>query len=157
MWLLTMQTLIVSGRGMSWPLCVLLPRLSLLHYVWNYWETFTRPQTQVLRDFELACDALSQRLGREEFFFPSKFVHNAGINYLPEIIMSFLHFFVRMTTLDVAVFGYLQAITSKHLPSSELLKIVQQHENLTNFCQRISALPEILHTVPTTQTLEQTL
>lgn len=48
----------------------------------------------------------------------------------------------RLTTLDIVVYGHFQAILTTHLPSTQLLKILQQHQNLTMFCQRLHLLAQ---------------
>lgn len=109
------ETLKTAGYGLSWPLGDVLPFFSLARYAWSYWENFSRPRVHVLKDFEMVCNALSLRLGKQEYFFQG-----------------------RPTPLDVTVYGHLQATVSVPLQSAELVKIVQQHENLTAFCQRMT-------------------
>lgn len=69
-----LQTLRRSGCGLTWPLDVIIPRLSRFRYVWNYWSDFRRPLKDVLIDFERACSVLSQRLGSKKSFFHPKYV-----------------------------------------------------------------------------------
>ena len=67
-----LQTFSVNGLGLSWPLGPIVPCLSLVSYVWNYWADFVRSRAEVMKNFEMACDALSWRLGKEEYFFKSR-------------------------------------------------------------------------------------
>lgn len=195
-----------------------------MSYVWNYWSDFSRPRADVMKDFEMACDVLSRRLGKDEYFFhkklasPSHFItvrpplsltprcgppslgqlSQLSCNTIPEnvitsevaipgysghppakvwqvgqpqipplscllILSSFsllslpflpfsrshppllLHPTFRVTVLDIVLYGHFQAILTMHLPSSELVKIVQQHENLAAHCGRMSKLLELGH------------
>ena len=50
----------------------------------------------------------------------------------------FVVLYIRMTTLDVVVFSYLQAILTDDLPSRELAKIVRQFDNLVGLQQTVS-------------------
>ena len=50
----------------------------------------------------------------------------------------FVVLYIRMTTLDIVVFSYLQAILTDDLPSRELAKIVRQFDNLVGLQQTVS-------------------
>lgn len=96
-----LQTFAVNGRGLSWPLGPIIPCLSLFRYVWNYWSEFSRPRTDVMKDFEMACEALSQRLGKEEYFFKTRCLFEVKVvesisythfsTFLPPFLLPFLY------------------------------------------------------------------
>ncbi|XP_019378531.1 PREDICTED: metaxin-2 isoform X3 [Gavialis gangeticus] len=69
---------------------------------------------QVLEDVDQCCQALSQRLGTQPYFF----------NKLP-------------TELDALVFGHLFTILTTQLTSDELSEKVKNYSNLVAFCRRI--------------------
>lgn len=71
------KSITVHGHGLCWPLNQLVPRMELFEYIWNYWDMYSRPERDVLLDFEQACCSLSQRLGNQTSFF------KAGYVYLP--------------------------------------------------------------------------
>ncbi|KAK7902013.1 hypothetical protein WMY93_018782 [Mugilogobius chulae] len=69
---------------------------------------------EVYEDVSQCCQALSQRLGTQPFFF----------NKQP-------------TELDALVFGHLFTILTTRLTSSELAERVRSYSNLLTFCRRI--------------------
>uniref|UniRef100_A0A3B5K5U4 Metaxin 2 n=1 Tax=Takifugu rubripes TaxID=31033 RepID=A0A3B5K5U4_TAKRU len=69
---------------------------------------------QVYEDVNQCCQALSQRLGTQPFFF----------NKQP-------------TELDALVFGHLFTILTTRLTSTELAERIKSHSNLLSFCRRI--------------------
>ncbi|KAM9585588.1 metaxin-2 isoform 2-T2 [Morphnus guianensis] len=69
---------------------------------------------QVLEDVDQCCQALSQRLGTQPYFF----------NKQP-------------TELDALVFGHLFTILTTQLTTDELSEKVKNYSNLTAFCRRI--------------------
>ncbi|XP_071603365.1 metaxin-2 isoform X2 [Heliangelus exortis] len=69
---------------------------------------------QVLEDVDQCCQALSQRLGTQPYFF----------NKQP-------------TELDALVFGHLFTILTTQLITDELSEKVKNYSNLTAFCRRI--------------------
>ncbi|ELW64130.1 Metaxin-2 [Tupaia chinensis] len=69
---------------------------------------------QVLEDVDQCCQALSQRLGTQPYFF----------NKQP-------------TELDALVFGHLYTILTTQLTNDELCKTVKTYTNLLSFCRRI--------------------
>ncbi|XP_074071744.1 metaxin-2 isoform X3 [Macrotis lagotis] len=69
---------------------------------------------QVLEDVDQCCQALSQRLGTQPYFF----------NKQP-------------TELDALVFGHLFTILTTQLTNDELREKVKNYSNLLNFCRRI--------------------
>ncbi|XP_048725558.1 metaxin-2 isoform X3 [Caretta caretta] len=69
---------------------------------------------QVLEDVDQCCQALSQRLGTQSYFF----------NKQP-------------TELDALVFGHLFTILTTQLTSDELSEKVKNYSNLVAFCRRI--------------------
>ncbi|NXA32801.1 MTX2 protein, partial [Eudromia elegans] len=69
---------------------------------------------QVLEDVDQCCQALSQRLGTQPYFF----------NKHP-------------TELDALVFGHLFTILTTQLTSDELCEKVKNYSNLIAFCRRI--------------------
>uniref|UniRef100_F7BK80 Metaxin-2 n=1 Tax=Equus caballus TaxID=9796 RepID=F7BK80_HORSE len=69
---------------------------------------------QVLEDVDQCCQALSQRLGTQPYFF----------NKQP-------------TELDALVFGHLYTILTTQLTSDELSEKVKNYSNLLAFCRRI--------------------
>ncbi|XP_075789823.1 metaxin-2 isoform X2 [Pelodiscus sinensis] len=69
---------------------------------------------QVLEDVDQCCQALSQRLGTQPYFF----------NKQP-------------TELDALVFGHLFTILTTQLTSDELSEKVKNYSNLVDFCRRI--------------------
>ncbi|XP_064371064.1 metaxin-2 isoform X3 [Dromaius novaehollandiae] len=69
---------------------------------------------QVLEDVDQCCQALSQRLGTQPYFF----------NKQP-------------TELDALVFGHLFTILTTQLTSDELSEKVKNYSNLIAFCRRI--------------------
>ncbi|XP_032080257.1 metaxin-2 isoform X2 [Thamnophis elegans] len=69
---------------------------------------------QVLEDVDQCCQALSQRLGTQLYFFNKK-----------------------PTELDALVFGHLFTILTTQLISDELLEKVKGYRNLIAFCKRI--------------------
>ncbi|XP_027275945.1 metaxin-2 isoform X5 [Cricetulus griseus] len=69
---------------------------------------------QVLEDVDQCCQALSQRLGTQHYFF----------NKQP-------------TELDALVFGHLYTILTTQLTSDELSEKVKNYSNLLAFCRRI--------------------
>ncbi|XP_043853158.1 metaxin-2 [Dromiciops gliroides] len=69
---------------------------------------------QVLEDVDQCCQALSQRLGTQPYFF----------NKQP-------------TELDALVFGHLFTILTTQLTNDELSEKVKNYSNLTAFCRRI--------------------
>ncbi len=70
--------------------------------------------SQVYKEVENCCQALSERLDDQPFFFNNK-----------------------PTELDALVFGHLFAILTTPLPDSRLATIVRQHKNLVDLCQTI--------------------
>ncbi|KFU88585.1 Metaxin-2, partial [Chaetura pelagica] len=99
-----------------WPLTRILPYQKL----WEVrrrmkalgWAGKTLPQ--VLEDVDQCCQALSQRLGTQPYFF----------NKHP-------------TELDALVFGHLFTILTTQLITDELSEKVKNYSNLTAFCRRI--------------------
>ncbi|XP_053139009.1 metaxin-2 isoform X3 [Hemicordylus capensis] len=69
---------------------------------------------QVLEDVDQCCQALSQRLGTQVYFFNKK-----------------------PTELDALVFGHLFTILTTQLISDELSEKVKSYSNLLAFCRRI--------------------
>ncbi|XP_032968757.1 metaxin-2 isoform X2 [Rhinolophus ferrumequinum] len=69
---------------------------------------------QVLEDVDQCCQALSQRLGTQPYFF----------NKQP-------------TELDALVFGHLYTILTTQLTNDELSEKVKNYSNLLAFCRRI--------------------
>uniref|UniRef100_A0A3Q1G9U5 Metaxin 2 n=1 Tax=Acanthochromis polyacanthus TaxID=80966 RepID=A0A3Q1G9U5_9TELE len=69
---------------------------------------------QVYEDVSQCCQALSQRLGTQPYFF----------NKQP-------------TELDALVFGHLFTILTTRLTSSELAERIKSYSNLLSFCKRI--------------------
>ncbi|KAM3863164.1 metaxin-2 [Diretmus argenteus] len=69
---------------------------------------------QVYEDVSQCCQALSQRLGTQPFFF----------NKQP-------------TELDALVFGHLFTILTTRLTSTELAERIKSYSNLLSFCRRI--------------------
>ncbi|KAG8510518.1 Metaxin-2, partial [Galemys pyrenaicus] len=69
---------------------------------------------QVLEDVDQCCEALSQRLGTQPYFF----------NKQP-------------TELDALVFGHLYTIITTQLTNDELSEKVKHYSNLIAFCRRI--------------------
>ncbi|XP_060112946.1 metaxin-2 [Heteronotia binoei] len=69
---------------------------------------------QVLEDVDQCCQALSQRLGTQPYFFNKK-----------------------PTELDALVFGHLFTILTTQLISDELSEKVKNYSNLVSFCRRI--------------------
>uniref|UniRef100_A0A670I3Z8 Metaxin-2 n=1 Tax=Podarcis muralis TaxID=64176 RepID=A0A670I3Z8_PODMU len=69
---------------------------------------------QVLEDVDQCCQALSQRLGTQQYFFNKK-----------------------PTELDALVFGHLFTILTTQLISDELSEKVKGYSNLIAFCRRI--------------------
>ncbi|XP_015265907.1 PREDICTED: metaxin-2 isoform X2 [Gekko japonicus] len=69
---------------------------------------------QVLEDVDQCCQALSQRLGTQPFFFNKK-----------------------PTELDALVFGHLFTVLTTQLISDELSEKVKSYSNLISFCRRI--------------------
>ncbi|XP_045414739.1 metaxin-2 isoform X2 [Lemur catta] len=69
---------------------------------------------QVLEDVDQCCQALSQRLGTQPYFF----------NKQP-------------TELDALVFGHLYTILTTRLTNDELSEKVKNYSNLLAFCRRI--------------------
>ncbi|EMP35079.1 Metaxin-2 [Chelonia mydas] len=69
---------------------------------------------EVLEDVDQCCQALSQRLGTQSYFF----------NKQP-------------TELDALVFGHLFTILTTQLTSDELSEKVKNYSNLVAFCRRI--------------------
>uniref|UniRef100_A0AAX7SVT0 Metaxin 2 n=1 Tax=Astatotilapia calliptera TaxID=8154 RepID=A0AAX7SVT0_ASTCA len=69
---------------------------------------------QVYEDVSQCCQALSQRLGTQSYFF----------NKQP-------------TELDALVFGHLFTILTTRLTSTELAERVKSYSNLLSFCRRI--------------------
>lgn len=65
------HTCAAYGHGLPWPLKLIVPRIEQCKFCWNHWEVYQRPENEVLLDFEQACAALSERLGRNETFFPA--------------------------------------------------------------------------------------
>jgi len=102
----------VHGYGLPWPLNSVVPRLQQARYCWHHWEVFRRPQDEVLLEFEHACSTLSERLGKSKTFF------NAGL-----------------TTLDVMVYGHIQALLTTDFPTNDLATIVLRFRNLGDFCR----------------------
>ncbi|XP_006000662.2 metaxin-2 [Latimeria chalumnae] len=69
---------------------------------------------QVYEDVDQCCQALSQRLGSQPYFFSRQ-----------------------PTELDALVFGHLFTILTTQLTNDELCGKVKKHGNLTTFCTRI--------------------
>uniref|UniRef100_A0A8C6S9L8 Metaxin 2 n=1 Tax=Neogobius melanostomus TaxID=47308 RepID=A0A8C6S9L8_9GOBI len=100
----------------SWPLC------KILAYQ-KQWEVRRKINAigwggksleQVYEDVSQCCQALSQRLGTQPYFF----------NKQP-------------TELDALVFGHLFTILTTRLTSTELAERVKSYSNLLSFCRRI--------------------
>ncbi|CAJ1066741.1 hypothetical protein NQD34_011008 [Xyrichtys novacula] len=100
----------------SWPLC------SILSYQ-KQWEVRRKMNAigwggksleQVYEDVSQCCQALSQRLGTQPYFF----------NKQP-------------TELDALVFGHLFTILTTRLTSTELAERIKSYSNLLSFCRRI--------------------
>uniref|UniRef100_A0A8C9ZA10 Metaxin-2 n=1 Tax=Sander lucioperca TaxID=283035 RepID=A0A8C9ZA10_SANLU len=70
---------------------------------------------QVYEDVSQCCQALSQRLGTQAYFFN---------NSMP-------------TELDALVFGHLFTILTTRLTSTELAERIKSYSNLLSFCRRI--------------------
>uniref|UniRef100_A0A3B3YCV5 Metaxin 2 n=1 Tax=Poecilia mexicana TaxID=48701 RepID=A0A3B3YCV5_9TELE len=69
---------------------------------------------QVYEDVNQCCQALSQRLGTQPYFFNKQ-----------------------ATELDALVFGHLFTILTTRLTSTELAERVKSYSNLLSFCRRI--------------------
>ncbi|XP_067155113.1 metaxin-2 isoform X3 [Apteryx mantelli] len=85
---------------------------------------------QVLEDVDQCCQALSQRLGTQPYFF-NKQCKGLTFQYrrlVPKI---------RPTELDALVFGHLFTILTTQLTSDELSEKVKNYSNLIAFCRRI--------------------
>uniref|UniRef100_A0A3Q3EAY6 Metaxin 2 n=1 Tax=Labrus bergylta TaxID=56723 RepID=A0A3Q3EAY6_9LABR len=100
----------------SWPLC------KFLSYQ-KQWEVRRKMNAigwggktleQVYEDVSQCCQALSQRLGTQPYFF----------NKQP-------------TELDALVFGHLFTILTTRLTSTELAERIKSYSNLLSFCRRI--------------------
>uniref|UniRef100_A0A3Q1EU71 Metaxin 2 n=1 Tax=Acanthochromis polyacanthus TaxID=80966 RepID=A0A3Q1EU71_9TELE len=91
-----------------------------LKYIWfvsgllQVYFRFTSGLLQVYEDVSQCCQALSQRLGTQPYFF----------NKQP-------------TELDALVFGHLFTILTTRLTSSELAERIKSYSNLLSFCKRI--------------------
>ncbi|XP_067155114.1 metaxin-2 isoform X4 [Apteryx mantelli] len=85
---------------------------------------------EVLEDVDQCCQALSQRLGTQPYFF-NKQCKGLTFQYrrlVPKI---------RPTELDALVFGHLFTILTTQLTSDELSEKVKNYSNLIAFCRRI--------------------
>uniref|UniRef100_A0A3B5M161 Metaxin-2 n=1 Tax=Xiphophorus couchianus TaxID=32473 RepID=A0A3B5M161_9TELE len=72
---------------------------------------------QVYEDVNQCCQALSQRLGTQPYFFNKQ-----------------------ATELDALVFGHLFTILTTRLTSTELAERVKSYSNLLSFCRRIEQI-----------------
>ncbi|ESO00655.1 hypothetical protein HELRODRAFT_82800, partial [Helobdella robusta] len=108
-----------SGFGYSWPLYKILPWRKRKQVVRLLKEDgwINKSLDQVYAELDKCLQALSNKLGTEEFFFGSK-----------------------PTELDALVFGYLFTILTTTLIDSQLLEKLKKYENLTEFCQNIHNL-----------------
>uniref|UniRef100_A0A8C7YAX7 Metaxin-2 n=1 Tax=Oryzias sinensis TaxID=183150 RepID=A0A8C7YAX7_9TELE len=103
------------GTPYSWP-------LNLILAYQKQWEVRRKMNAvgwggktvdQVYEDVSQCCQALSQRLGTQPYFFK-----------IP-------------TELDALVFGHLFTILTTQLTNTELLERVRSYSNLLSFCRRI--------------------
>ncbi|XP_025081781.1 metaxin-2-like isoform X2 [Pomacea canaliculata] len=104
------------GCPYPWPLNWILPlrkqsevraRLSS-----NGWKD--KNMKQVCEEVRICCQALSERLDQQQYFFGDK-----------------------PTELDALVFGHLYTLITTELPVGQFADIIQQFSNLTNFCKHI--------------------
>merc|ERR1712029_291547 len=104
------------GSVYPWPLNSILPwqkkrtvckKLSALGWL-------SKSLDDVYAEVERCCQALSERLENQRYFFNSK-----------------------PTELDALVFGHPFSILTTPLPDNRLATIVRQHKNLTDLCQQI--------------------
>ncbi|XP_064397656.1 metaxin-2-like [Halichondria panicea] len=100
------RSVTTHGHSLCWPLNQVVPRLQQFKYAWNHWEMYSKPEREVLLDFEHGCGSLSRRLGKDKLFFRDG-----------------------LTTLDVVLWAHLQACLSFTDPGNELRKIVLQFDN----------------------------
>ncbi|XP_068670329.1 metaxin-2-like [Montipora foliosa] len=73
-----------------------------------------KTEREVLEEFKRTCQALSEKLGRNQFF----------INDRP-------------TELDALVFGHLHTVLTRYQPDNSLSSIVKAHNNLVDLVMRI--------------------
>ncbi|KAF6737432.1 Metaxin-2 [Oryzias melastigma] len=104
------------GKPYSWP-------LNLILAYQKQWEVRRKMNAigwggktveQVYEDVSQCCQALSQRLGTQPFFFGK-----------------------HPTELDALVFGHLFTILTTQLTNTELMDRVKSYSNLLSFCRRI--------------------
>lgn len=111
--------------------------------------------SQVYEDVSQCCQALSQRLGTQPYFFNKQYVFctysirellNSSVHIQTCNITQLLHGIFancctfkchRPTELDALVFGHLFTILTTQLTSDELAEKVKSYTNLLSFCHRI--------------------
>lgn len=104
------------GSMFKWPLNQIIPwqkqrevkaRLSSLGWTKKTFE-------EVFEEVHTCCQALSERLDKQMFFFGDK-----------------------PTELDALVFGHLFTLLTTDLPNNEFARIIERFTNLKNFCERV--------------------
>ncbi|XP_070332089.1 metaxin-2 isoform X3 [Odocoileus virginianus] len=95
---------------------------------------------QVLEDVDQCCQALSQRLGTQPYFFNKHLnIWKFTVHVLSKSgLENFEHYFTIMPTeLDALVFGHLYTILTTQMTNDELSEKVKNYSNLLAFCRRI--------------------
>ncbi|WAR05174.1 MTX2-like protein [Mya arenaria] len=104
------------GCMQPWPLNRILPckkyfdikrKLSVVDWL-------NKSFNEVCEEVITCCEALSERLGTQDFFFGKK-----------------------PTELDALVFGHLFTLLTTDLPNKEFAQVIGKYDNLVQFCKRV--------------------
>lgn len=104
------------GSRYKWPLNKIIPlrkKCEVRRFLSSLGWT-TKTLEEVYEEVNTCCQALSDRLGDQMYFFGSK-----------------------PTELDAFVFGHLYTIVTTSLPSDRLVEVIEKFKNLTDLCRRI--------------------
>ncbi|KAL3835913.1 hypothetical protein ACJMK2_021374 [Sinanodonta woodiana] len=107
------------GSVYCWPLNLILPwrkqrevKLKLVSLEWA-----DRTMEEVCEEVHTCCQALSERLEKQQYFFGSK-----------------------PTELDAVVFGHLYTLITTELPNKAIADVINKFQNLVDFCTRVDQI-----------------
>lgn len=104
------------ASGFLWPLTLWLPALKQYEMV-NYLKNigwYKKTPEEVVKLCDKCLQALSMKLGKNSYFFGDQ-----------------------PTELDALAFGHFFTIITTELPDMRLAKLLEKHENLISFIERI--------------------
>lgn len=97
------------------------------------WANYTNEQ--VVRKVEKCCHTLSEKLGRNQYFYGDRY--DDRIEEVPFVLQNFAFLF-SPTELDALVFGHIYTILTTSLPNADLQNLINdKFPSLVQFCLRV--------------------